>query len=97
MVFDFAVSYEICKHTKGKIDGTMFSTLFTIPAVALLWLFWNSITEDDWTTGGLDHNNDLNNSSAAPMMRMSVNGGRFGEEDIGAARGYPGDDIPNKV
>ncbi len=47
-VFDFVVSPYICNGTAGKIDGAMFETLFTLVSVVLVWLFWSSITEDDW-------------------------------------------------
>lgn len=47
-VFDFVVSPYICNGTAGKIDGALFETLFTLVAVVLVWLFWSSITEDDW-------------------------------------------------
>jgi len=32
----------------GKIDGSLFQTLFTLLAVIMVWIFWSSITEDDW-------------------------------------------------
>lgn len=47
-VFDFVVSPYICNGTAGAIDGALFETLFTLVAVVLVWLFWSSITEDDW-------------------------------------------------
>lgn len=47
-VFDFVVSPYICTGTSGAIDGALFETLFTLVAVVLVWLFWSSITEDDW-------------------------------------------------
>ncbi|KAH6640780.1 chitin synthase III catalytic subunit [Chaetomium tenue] len=47
-VFDFVVSPYICNGTSGAIDGALFETLFTLVAVVLVWLFWSSITEDDW-------------------------------------------------
>ncbi|KAK3899937.1 chitin synthase III catalytic subunit [Staphylotrichum tortipilum] len=47
-VFDFVVSPYICNGTAGKIDGAPFETLFTLVSVVLVWLFWSSITEDDW-------------------------------------------------
>lgn len=47
-VFDFTVSPYICNGTSGAIDGALFETLFTLIAVCLVWLFWSSITEDDW-------------------------------------------------
>jgi hypothetical protein len=47
-VFDFVVSPYICNGTSGAIDGALFETLFTLVSVVLVWLFWSSITEDDW-------------------------------------------------
>ena len=36
----------------GKINGGMFEVLFTMLSVLVLWIFWSSITEDDWPTPG---------------------------------------------
>jgi hypothetical protein len=47
-VFNFVVSPYICNGTAGKIDGSLFQTLFTLISVVLVWIFWSSITEDDW-------------------------------------------------
>lgn len=47
-VFQYVVSVHICNGTKGKIDGSMFETLFTLLSVVTVWYFWSSITEDDW-------------------------------------------------
>ncbi|KAL2694365.1 hypothetical protein Neosp_000942 [[Neocosmospora] mangrovei] len=47
-VFNYAVSKYICDGTSGKIDGSLFQTLFTLLAVVMIWIFWSSITEDDW-------------------------------------------------
>ncbi|KAL2259085.1 hypothetical protein VTK26DRAFT_7367 [Humicola hyalothermophila] len=47
-VFDFVVSPYICNGTSGAIDGALFQTLFTLISVVLVWIFWSSITEDDW-------------------------------------------------
>lgn len=47
-VFNYAISRFICTGTQGKIDGSMFETLFTLLAVVMIWVFWSSITEDDW-------------------------------------------------
>ena len=47
-VFNYVVSRYICEGTNGKIDGSMFETLFTLLSVVLVWVFWSSITEDDW-------------------------------------------------
>ena len=48
-IFDFVISKYICSGTGGKIDGALFETLFTFLAVVLVWVFWSSITEDDWS------------------------------------------------
>ncbi|KAL0940791.1 chitin synthase export chaperone [Colletotrichum truncatum] len=47
-IFNYVVSPHICNGTAGKIDGSLFQTLFTLLAVATVWIFWSSITEDDW-------------------------------------------------
>jgi Chitin synthase export chaperone len=47
-VFQYAVSIYICRGTQGKINGALFETLFTFLAVGMTWVFWSSITEDDW-------------------------------------------------
>ncbi|KAF4452470.1 hypothetical protein F53441_4675 [Fusarium austroafricanum] len=47
-VFNYAISKYICDGTSGKIDGSLFQTLFTLLSVIMVWVFWSSITEDDW-------------------------------------------------
>jgi len=47
-IFNYIVSVHICKGTSGKIDGSLFETLFTLLSVVTIWVFWSSITEDDW-------------------------------------------------
>lgn len=47
-VFNYAISSHICSGTSGKIDGALFETLFTLLSVVMIWIFWSSITEDDW-------------------------------------------------
>lgn len=47
-VFNYTVSKYICDGTSGKIDGALFETLFTLLSVIMVWVFWSSITEDDW-------------------------------------------------
>lgn len=47
-VFNYAISRYICDGTAGKIDGALFQTLFTLLSVVMVWVFWSSITEDDW-------------------------------------------------
>ena len=47
-IFDYVVSPHICSGTLGKIDGSLFETLFNLISVVLVWIFWSSITEDDW-------------------------------------------------
>ncbi|KAI0875397.1 chitin synthase III catalytic subunit [Hypoxylon argillaceum] len=49
-IFNYVVSPYICNGTAGKIDGALFETLFTLLAVIMVWIFWSSITEDDWPT-----------------------------------------------
>ncbi|GAP85534.2 putative chitin synthase export chaperone [Rosellinia necatrix] len=50
-IFNYVISPYICDGTAGKIDGALFETLFTLLAVIMVWVFWSSITEDDWPTG----------------------------------------------
>jgi hypothetical protein len=47
-VFNYTISKYICNGTNGKINGGMFETLFTLLAIIMVWVFWSSITEDDW-------------------------------------------------
>lgn len=47
-IFNYVVSRYICEGTAGKIDGSLFQTLFTLLSVVMVWIFWSSITEDDW-------------------------------------------------
>jgi hypothetical protein len=47
-IFNYVVSVHICNGTAGKIDGALFETLFTLLSVVMIWIFWSSITEDDW-------------------------------------------------
>ncbi|KAG4442236.1 hypothetical protein IFR05_002285 [Cadophora sp. M221] len=47
-IFNYVVSIHICNGTDGKIDGSLFETLFTLLSVVTIWIFWSSITEDDW-------------------------------------------------
>ncbi|KAL3477955.1 chitin synthase III catalytic subunit [Aspergillus californicus] len=47
-VFNYVISTHLCNATDGKINGALFETLFTVLAVGTLWVFWSSITEDDW-------------------------------------------------
>jgi len=47
-IFDFVISRYICNGTHGKIDGSLFEAFFTLLAVVMIWIFWSSITEDDW-------------------------------------------------
>lgn len=54
-IFQYVISTHICSGTDGKINGALFETLFTLLAVIMTWVFWSSITEDDWpmpVTGG---------------------------------------------
>ncbi|KAI2631995.1 chitin synthase III catalytic subunit [Hypoxylon sp. NC1633] len=47
-IFNYVISPYICNGTSGKIDGALFETLFTLLSVVTIWVFWSSITEDDW-------------------------------------------------
>lgn len=47
-VFQYVISTHICNGTSHKIDGALFETLFTLLSVVMIWVFWSSITEDDW-------------------------------------------------
>ncbi|KAF2156173.1 hypothetical protein K461DRAFT_275289 [Myriangium duriaei CBS 260.36] len=47
-IFQFVVSVYICNGTSGKINGGLFEVLFTLLSVVTIWIFWSSITEDDW-------------------------------------------------
>ncbi|KAK2795455.1 hypothetical protein FQN52_005222 [Onygenales sp. PD_12] len=47
-VFQFVVSTHLCQAANGKINGAFFETLFTLLSVGMVWIFWSSITEDDW-------------------------------------------------
>ncbi|ROT39388.1 chitin synthase export chaperone [Sodiomyces alkalinus F11] len=47
-IFNYVVSSHICRGTNGAIDGALFQTLFTLLSVVMVWVFWSSITEDDW-------------------------------------------------
>ena len=47
-IFQYVISIHICLGTHGKINGALFETLFTLLAVVMTWVFWSSITEDDW-------------------------------------------------
>ncbi|KAI2641963.1 chitin synthase III catalytic subunit [Xylaria nigripes] len=49
-IFNYVISRFICDGTSGKIDGALFQTLFTLLSVVMVWVFWSSITEDDWPT-----------------------------------------------
>ncbi|KXJ96965.1 chitin synthase export chaperone [Microdochium bolleyi] len=51
-IFTYVVSRYICEGSAGKIDGSLFETLFTLLAVVMVWIFWSSITEDDWPATG---------------------------------------------
>lgn len=52
-IFNYVVSSHICNGTNGAIDGALFQTLFTLLAVVMVWVFWSSITEDDWPMQGV--------------------------------------------
>ena len=47
-IFQYVISVHLCNSTNGKINGGLFETLFTLFAVSMVYVFWSSITEDDW-------------------------------------------------
>lgn len=47
-IFQYVISVHLCNATNGAINGGLFETLFVLLAVITLWIFWSSITEDDW-------------------------------------------------
>lgn len=47
-IFTYVISSHLCDATDGKINGALFETLFTLLSVVAVWIFWSSITEDDW-------------------------------------------------
>ncbi|KKK12431.1 hypothetical protein P175DRAFT_0532205 [Aspergillus ochraceoroseus IBT 24754] len=47
-IFNYVISTHLCHATDGKINGALFETFFTLVAVVMIWVFWSSITEDDW-------------------------------------------------
>jgi hypothetical protein len=47
-IFNYVISPYICNGTNHAIDGALFETLFTLLSVVMVWVFWSSITEDDW-------------------------------------------------
>ncbi|KAL6230221.1 hypothetical protein BDW75DRAFT_77382 [Aspergillus navahoensis] len=49
-IFNYVISTHLCQATNGKINGALFETLFTLVSVVMVWIFWSSITEDDWPT-----------------------------------------------
>ena len=57
-IFSFLVSTHICHGSKGKLDGSFFESLFTLAAVGAVWVFWSSITEDDWPDEGVHGENN---------------------------------------
>lgn len=52
-IFQYVISVHICNGTDGKINGGLFETLFTLLSVVMIWVFWSSITEDDWPASGV--------------------------------------------
>jgi len=47
-VFQYVISVHLCNPTNGAINGGLFESLFVYFAVVMVWVFWSSITEDDW-------------------------------------------------
>ncbi|OJJ44146.1 hypothetical protein ASPZODRAFT_72393 [Penicilliopsis zonata CBS 506.65] len=47
-IFNYVISVHLCTASNHKINGAFFETLFTLLSVVMVWVFWSSITEDDW-------------------------------------------------
>lgn len=47
-IFQYVISVHICNPSHGKVNGALFETLFTLLSVVAVFVFWSSITEDDW-------------------------------------------------
>jgi hypothetical protein len=47
-IFQYVISVHLCTSTNGKINGGFFESLFTLLSIVMIWVFWSSITEDDW-------------------------------------------------
>lgn len=47
-IFQYVISVHLCNATNGAINGGLFETLFTLASIVMIWVFWSSITEDDW-------------------------------------------------
>ncbi|KAG9661196.1 hypothetical protein KCU95_g4285, partial [Aureobasidium melanogenum] len=47
-IFQYVISVHLCNATNGAINGGLFESLFTLLAIVMIWVFWSSITEDDW-------------------------------------------------
>ncbi|TIA13371.1 putative maltose permease [Aureobasidium pullulans] len=47
-IFQYVISVHLCNATNGAINAGHFESLFTLLAVVMIWVFWSSITEDDW-------------------------------------------------
>ncbi|RAR07854.1 tfiih basal transcription factor complex p44 subunit [Stemphylium lycopersici] len=45
-VFQYVISVHICNGTDGKINGGLFSTLFTLLSVVMIWVFWRMADSD---------------------------------------------------
>ena len=71
-IFQYVISTHLCSATDGRIDGAMFETLFTLLAVVTLWLFWSSITEDDWPMPSMENEStDLASQGIANSGHLS--------------------------
>ena len=47
-LIEFIASPSICTRTNNSIDGAFFQTLMSLVAMFWVFIFWDSITEDDW-------------------------------------------------
>lgn len=51
-IFQYVISVHLCNASNGAINGGLFETFFVLLAVIMIWVFWSSITEDDWPLPG---------------------------------------------
>jgi hypothetical protein len=54
-IFNYLISVHICRPTHGALNGTFFQTLFNLLSVIMIWVFWSSITEDDWPAASVSY------------------------------------------
>ncbi|KAI7832658.1 hypothetical protein BC939DRAFT_509132 [Gamsiella multidivaricata] len=44
----FGASSKIAETARSRVSGSVFSTIFDLLSMALLYKFWHSITDDSW-------------------------------------------------